>query len=153
TETYEISRVNIKAGQTTIHVRQADGPVNAANRTVRLSTHGLFLCESDASPPSDRHYILKTPCKVGDKWTSLIRLPLSQSEDELTVVCHYRVVSIGQLEVPAGKFETVCIESKVVDGDTVVMQQTVWYATDIGPVKIVEGDRTRILKSFAPGKN
>jgi len=64
---------------------------------------------------------------------------------------------IEDVEVPAGKFHAVRVESEEPVGKELTQKTTTWYAPGVGWVKMVlqfgDAKEVKVLKSFAPGKN
>jgi hypothetical protein len=92
--------------------------------------------------------LLKLPAKPGDTWTT----ELSGKGQPRKTIYTYR--GEEEVEVPAGKFKALKIESEMETGKSV--RATFWYVAGIGMVKSSTkfGDTERVyaLKSFTAGK-
>jgi hypothetical protein len=94
--------------------------------------------------------IIKYPVKARDEWKDKIQL----GESDGTVVIKVKDTS-ATIEVPAGKFTTLVIESIVeMNGEKVVA--CIWYADGVGIVKqqATSGSKvmTMELKKYSPSK-
>lgn len=94
--------------------------------------------------------LLKLPAKPGDTWTwepDAGGGPPSKTT--------YTLGKEEEIEVPAGKFRALRVESEQDLGGR-VFKSTLWYAPGVGLVKSVMNngatDRVQVLKSFTPGK-
>jgi len=120
---------------------------------IEVSDKGVYLVgEGDAALESPECY-LRLPVTKGDTWETAHRL------DGETYATKYTVGEEAEIEVPAGKFRCIRIESEFVFNG-VSYTRTRWRAARCGTVKEVvvgqEGGRTvdvrtTVLKSFAPG--
>jgi hypothetical protein len=103
----------------------------------------------------DANYHIKTPARAGDTWdVRTASLPNYQGwAGTLTVGKE------AEVETPAGKFRAVPVEAVGTPLDRnskptgASERYTRWYAEGIGVVKMTFPDgKTRVLKSFTPGK-
>jgi hypothetical protein len=94
--------------------------------------------------------MLKLPGKPGDTWT--YEPDAAGGPPRKTT---YTLGKEEDVEVPAGKFKALRVESEQVLGDN-VYKSTLWYAPGVGLLKSVNNiggtERTQVLKSFTPGK-
>jgi hypothetical protein len=95
--------------------------------------------------------LLKLPGKPGDTWTWEPD-PAGAAPRKTT----YTLGKEEEVEVPAGKFKALRVESELDLGGNVI-KGTLWYAPGVGLVKSVTSSgggtgRTQVLKSFTPGK-
>jgi hypothetical protein len=104
--------------------------------TIAVSSEGLFRVAANGDVLAKPILLLKTPPKVGTKW-------------ELDGGAQYTVTKEEEVEVPAGKFQAVRVESVAGDSKT-----TLWFAPNVGLIKMAtEGsDRVQVLKEFKAGK-
>jgi hypothetical protein len=120
-------------------------------RTFEASAKGIFFVahkgKERASPRPD----LRLPAKVGDTWTWEQEEP-GFAPAKLT----WTIAKWEEVEVPAGKFQALRVDSKLESPRTPTLTGTYWYAPGIGVVKSVlntsTGEQTTVLKSFTPGK-
>lgn len=91
--------------------------------------------------------ILRVPSIPGEEWVI--------ERDKAQVDKEQRYTSRGpeEIEVPAGKFSTVRVDTEYVYRDGTSRKDKTWYAPGVGVVKW-EGPegRTKVLKSFEPGR-
>jgi len=94
--------------------------------------------------------MLKLPGKPGDTWTwepDAGGGPASKTT--------YTLGKEEEIEVPAGKFRALRVESEQDLGGR-VFKSTLWHAPGVGLVKSVMNngatDRTQVFKSYTPGK-
>jgi hypothetical protein len=91
--------------------------------------------------------LVKSRCAVDDVWE---RKPPEAAGDRTVS----RVTAEEKVEVPAGAFECVRVETKVHRGE-LTSARTDWFAAGIGLVKSTgspDANRVRVLKAFTPGK-
>lgn len=100
-----------------------------------------------ADPPD---LLLKLPAKPGDIWEPPAGKKVEPREPKLT----YTLTAIEEVEVPAGKFRAVRVDSVLEETGHQPYRQTTWYAQDIGMIKWIRGgdEFTQVLRSFTPGK-
>jgi hypothetical protein len=115
-------------------------------RTVAVSAAGV----TDLSRGTD--HVLRLPAKAGESWTF-------QSGAANEVPDHKAIYTTGkeeEVEVPAGKFKAVRVDSETFRNGERESKSSDWYAPEVGLVKSVTtmggSDRTLVLKSFTPGK-
>ncbi|QJW93187.1 TapB family protein [Frigoriglobus tundricola] len=114
-----------------------------------VSDKGLFFGTSGLDEKAFPHCLLKLPSKSGDEWG----WEVAEIGRKVT-----RVTRDGEeVEVPAGKFQTVRVDSEVPIGKQGTQKTTEWYAPEVGLVKSVTrfggAEDVRTLKSFTPGKD
>lgn len=142
-----ITSVELKDGETIVTVcRELEGGKEAPYCKLSASADGLRLLEAGNGAKYDPPLlVLRAPAKAGEKWDVDSSLRGGEVKGSRTVVGMEKVV------VPAGTFDAVKVEAAYTNGGE-QRQGTYWYVQGIGPVKSINGDRTRILKSFTPGK-
>jgi hypothetical protein len=114
-----------------------DGPGTSAFVTViSVTKEGLFRVAFDGESLEKPIPLLKMPAKVGTKW-------------ELDGGATYTITKEEEVEVPAGKFPAIRVES--VSGTSKTL---LWFAPNVGLIKMQsEGsDRVHVLKEFKAGK-
>jgi hypothetical protein len=99
--------------------------------------------------------LLKLPAKPGDQWTYELRAPDGAEQPRTT----YTVGKEEEVEVPAGKFKAIRVDSMMTlpgGADQPTIRGSAWHAPGVGLIKSVSDaggrERTQVLKSFAPGK-
>lgn len=90
--------------------------------------------------------LLDSKHKPGDTW-------LDDDSDEF----HYtnasnKLIGVEKVEVPAGTFEALRVETQYTVGGTIQLNHTYWYVSGVGVVKSTCQDE-RVLKSFVAGPN
>jgi hypothetical protein len=112
-----------------------------------LDDEGLF--ETSGKPTLNPTVcLLKFRCAVEDMWE---RKPPDGAVDRTVS----RVTAEEKVEVPAGAFECVRVETKSYQGEELTRVRTDWYAAGVGLVKSTgypNAKRVRVLKAFTPGK-
>jgi hypothetical protein len=135
-----VSAVEVKDGGFVVSVRREGFRVDAV---VRVTEKGIFGRRADDAA-LDRCR-LKLPAKKGDTWEVV----------DQAVKTVYVVVGDEEVEVPAGKFKTIRIDSTT-ELPKYTLKNSTWYAADVGVVKMWYnsggGEVTQSLKSFTPGK-
>jgi len=104
--------------------------------TIAVSSEGLFRVAANGEAMAKPITLLKMPAKVGTKW-------------ELDGGAQYTVTKEEEVEVPAGKFHALRVESVAGDSKT-----TLWFAPNVGLIKMASdgSDRVQVLKEFKGGK-
>jgi hypothetical protein len=104
--------------------------------TISVTNEGLFRVAIDGEKLEKPIPLLKMPAKVGTKW-------------ELDGGTKYAVTKEEEVEVPAGKFQAIRVESGAGTSKT-----TLWFAPGVGLIKMAsEGsDRVQVLKEFKAAK-
>src|SRR5262245_59321884 len=105
--------------------------------TVIASSKGLKMVAYADRKPVEPIWLLKLPPEANNEWT-----------EHSGAMCHgmsvtRRIIGWQQIEVPAGKFRAIGVQSQ---------GTTSWYAPGLGCIKWARGDISRELKSFTPGK-
>lgn len=114
-----------------------DGPgANSFVTVISVTREGLFRVSFNGAPLDKPVPLLKMPAKVGTQW-------------ELDGGATYTITKEEEVEVPAGKFPAIRVES--VSGTSKTL---LWFAANVGVVKMqTEGsDRVQVLKEFKAGK-
>jgi hypothetical protein len=116
------------------------------------SDEGLFRLTLGAREYDPPLCLLKLPARPGLKWEGTDWLTKG-GERAMT----YTIKDVEEIEVPAGKFKAIRVETESKQSENNVTRSTTWYAPGVGPVKTVSQVRTfemvRVLKSFTPGKD
>lgn len=147
--TYEVLKATHKNGVAKVIIKHADKEPKELE--INACADGLYIIDNPQESDA-KHYILKCPFKNGDSWNSTRSLKDTEHGITYDVQCSYRVAFVGEIEVPAGRFSTVCIECTFRVLDSVLKKQSIWYAPDVGPVKIVEDGKTSVLTKIAKNK-
>jgi len=148
--TAEVTAVEVKEGVALVTTRNsgAVGEWEETSQQHEVSGRGVFVVRSGKKPVDPPNCLLRLPPKVGDAWER--QLPGGSSAK-----FEYSVIGEEEIEVPAGKFHTVRVDSTITIDDSVARTST-WFAVDRGPVKYVlktSGQEFNVvLKSFTPGK-
>jgi hypothetical protein len=148
--TCEITETQIKDGKT--HARIEAQLPNAVTLGEELSSdgNGVYRTAILGAKLTQPLPIIKYPIKARDAWKDKIKL----GENDGNVVITVKDIA-SAIEVPAGKFTTLAIESIVeLNGEKVVA--SIWYADGIGIVKqeTICGSRVMLmeLKKYSPAK-
>jgi len=109
---------------------------------------------ADRDLPTPRP-LLKLPAKPGDQWTYELRAPDGAEQPRTT----YTVGKVEEVEVPAGKFQAIRVDSVMTLPGAAVeptIRGSAWYAPGVGLIKSVSDaggrERIQVLRSFTPGK-
>ncbi|MDY3553671.1 hypothetical protein R5W24_002776 [Gemmata sp. JC717] len=145
----EVTAVDEKDGQAVVTVGVLVDKKFTPYCKVLVSDRGLFFGTGGLEEKTFPNALLKLPAKPGSRWDWEVR------EVGRKVVC--TVGPTEDVEVPAGKFRAVRVESEVPVGKDLTQTTTTWYAPEVGWVKMVSrvggAEETKALKSFAPGKS
>jgi hypothetical protein len=94
--------------------------------------------------------MLKLPAKPGDTWTVDYETPPHRD----VVTATYTVGKVEDVEVPAGKFKAIRVESNTTE--RLPGSSTSWYAPGVGLVKWVSPfrgvEQTLVLRAYTRGK-
>jgi hypothetical protein len=148
--TCEIMETQIRYGMT--HARMEAQLPNSVSLAEVLSTDakGVYRNAIVGAKLVQPIHIIKYPVKARDVWKDKIRL--GENDGNLNITVKDIAAAI---EVPAGKFTTLSIESIVeMSGEKVVA--CIWYADGVGIVKqeTTSGSKVMLmeLKKFTAGK-
>jgi hypothetical protein len=117
-----------------------------------VSAKGVFRVSTGERAEATPHPLLKLPVKAGESWIAEIASPSNIGQVKLKNT----VGKEAEIEVPAGKFKAIPVEteSEVIAG--LPKATTTWYAPGVGVVKETakygKTDTVTVLKSFTPGK-
>jgi hypothetical protein len=149
--TEEVTKVERKGGTvrvTTSHQVHGGGRTEG---TFEASDKGIFLVAVGGKDLPDPRPDLRLPAKAGDTWTWSEEKPMFAPAKHTWTVGKWE-----EVEVPAGKFQALRVESKLESPRVPALTGTYWYAPGIGVVKSVlntsTGVQTTVLKSFKAGK-
>jgi hypothetical protein len=147
-ETFIVTGVENKDGVWVVAVARmkADGTV-APEEKLEVSGKGVFRVEYLGIAVASPVCLLRLPARPGDTWECKL---VSRTRVSRTVR------GVEKVEVPAGTFEAVVVDSEVTYGDGSTARATSWYAPGVGRVKQSYGGpvaRTEVMKSFTPGKD
>ena len=141
--TKTVSRVEKTQRGWEVSVRADKAPGEAGDDKVLVSERGVFvMADADAkySPPL---CVLKLPATPGEAW------------DVTAPKIAGKATTAGEepVEVPAGKYKAVRVDTTMALGGTTVKRST-WYAPGVGLVKATEDGKTLFaLRRFTPGKD
>jgi hypothetical protein len=124
-----------------------DGKKQHSGLVIAVSGKGLSHAYATSAGFVTTTEILRAPCVAGETWVV--------ERDKAQVDKEQRYTSQGpeEVEVPAGKFSTVRVDTEYVYRDGTSRKDRTWYAPGVGEVKW-EGPegRLKVLTSFEPGK-
>jgi hypothetical protein len=103
--------------------------------TVAVSRDGVFRVAVGERTLDKPMTLLKLPATAATKW----------EQDGRT----FTVVKDEEVEVPAGKYLAVRVDVAGPDGKPVTR---LWFAPEVGLVKMTDPSGETVLKSFTPGK-
>jgi hypothetical protein len=144
-----VTAVETKSGMTIVSFSiSEDGPVNYRHGA---SKDGVFCLSLGATTYDPPYRLLKLPAKEGETWEE----PLSVRAKEKEKV-KFTTGKEEEIEVPAGKFRAIRVESEYSNTLGETIQTTYWHTAGLGVVrtltKFKSGDRLQVLNSFTPGK-
>ena len=147
-ETETITAVEKKEGAFLVTVQKVDQFGKESFIEMKVADDGIFMLSglADKHPPSHR---LKLPHKASATWETYTGAwPLGTSK--------FTAHGPEQIEVPAGKYEAIRVESQNAAKMGPDIRRTYWYAPGIGLVKYTSDHGkiklVRTLKSFTLGK-
>jgi hypothetical protein len=128
---------------------EKDGEVTATQKTSNLtqtfrrSADGTSVTLINNQAEAKPRFITKAGMKEGDTW-----------DNDMGGYTETRVVGAAEtLKLPAGEFEAVPVKFTYVQNGRTFQSGTVWYAPNVGLVRIdTDGQTTQVLKAFTPGK-
>jgi hypothetical protein len=103
-----------------------DGKVTASEH-LAASDKGVFRHRFNGSEATPPFCVIKLPFKKGDEWKSECKI----GDEKVTANSK---ASEEEIEVPAGKFKAISIESETTTGAVKVLT-TLWFADGVGMVK------------------
>jgi hypothetical protein len=147
-----VTKVEKKDGTLLISVsREFQGRTTPPSQ-VSVSEKGVFRVASAGRELPVPIPMLKLPGKPGDTWTYEPDTGGGGGPARKTT---YRMGREEEVEVPAGKFKALRVESEQELGAN-LFRSTLWYAPGVGLVKSLTNtnghERIQVLKSFTPGK-
>jgi hypothetical protein len=141
----EVLEVEKKGGAVVVTVSNDSPGTGRLTYQYRLTESGVERLRSGDTAYAAPVPLLRLPAKAGDTWEWTH--PISKTKRS------YKTVKEEVVEVPAGKFKAVRVETVIDDEGT----YTDWYAPGLGNIKRevsrpLLGNGVRVLKSFTPGK-
>jgi hypothetical protein len=146
-ETLTIDDVKKKDGAWIIRYSHSEMGVKLTTLTIRLSELEMVLLSNSVEKFEPPHALLKVTAKVGDTWKAL-----GDNGTELI----YKAMGEEEVEVPAGKFKALRVDTtfKFKGGDEGI--SSTWYAPQLGRIKAVlktgRLEHISVLKAFTEGK-
>ena len=152
-ETHEVTEVRLCGAAVLVTLRAASES-KTASWQMQASDKGVYEVRDGDDEAGRCFWRLRLPFKKGETWET------SHTQDGESYVMKHTSSEEEELEVPAGRFRCVRVETEsVFKGVTVTL--TAWVAPKHGPLKysLVAKDgvrmdyvRTMVLKSFTAGK-
>jgi len=142
-----VTEVTADGKATNVTVVRTQAGKETWQSTFRVSPGGLDLLASGGTTYEKPSPWMRAGAKPGDAWA------YSYSREGNTFDVRARFVGRENVEVPAGKFEAVRVESIQTLNFRPSFTRTDWYVPGVGLVKRVESDREITLKSFVRGKD
>lgn len=144
-----VSAVDLKDGVYRVTVERAPGGRQGAT-VYEVSAKGLSRLTFAGEPAAEPLPLLKVGVRPGDTWKS------EQKSTGGAATVTYTMGKEEEVEVPAGKFKAIRVNSTVEQKGSVT-QNSYWYAVGVGAVKLVTisskgSEVTTVMKSFTPGK-
>jgi hypothetical protein len=147
-----VTKVEKKDGALLVSVSRDRRVGESAASTFAVSEKGVIQITTAGQDLPVPIPLLKLPAKLGDTWTYEPNTPAGAPQRKTT----YTMGKVEEIEVPAGKFKALRVESETDLGDGRMARSTLWYASGVGLVKSVSDiggtERTQILKAFTRGK-
>ncbi|WP_020474455.1 TapB family protein [Zavarzinella formosa] len=144
-----VTKVEEKDGRFLVTIRSDITVPPRPDLTFEVSQKGLFTVAINGMEHALSRQLLKLPAKAGDSWESNPELPKGSRTT-------YTMIGEEVIEVPAGKFKALRIESVWRVGGDLNGKQSCWYAPGVGLVKSLNEfpgiEQVTVLKSFTPGK-
>jgi hypothetical protein len=148
--TCEITEVIFKEGRT--HARMLSRLPNSLLMEEELSTddNGVYRTALLGTKLAEPFTIIKYPVKARDGWKDKIKVGEMEGSGAITIRD-----TAAMIEVPAGKFKTLEVESRTeLKGEKVVAR--IWYAEGVGIVKQETSSGSNLLtmelKKYTPAK-
>ncbi|WP_157369538.1 hypothetical protein [Zavarzinella formosa] len=116
--------------------------------TVIVSSEGVFNVIAENAEEQLLAPILKFPLKPGESWV------VERGPDPFGTPFLRKTYTVGreeEIEVPAGRYKTFCIECVEEIGDATYRGKQ-WHSPVVGLVKRIEEEHAETLKSFIRGK-
>jgi len=131
-----VTKVEKKDGALQVTITRERAGTTDFVTTIAVTSEGLTRVAIDGMTLEKPIPLLKMPAKVGTKW-------------EVDGGAKYSVTKEEEVEVPAGKFQAIRVES--VAGTS---KSTLWFAPGVGLFKMASdgSDRVQVLKEFKGGK-
>ncbi len=150
TVTETVTKVETKDGLALVSVARAVEGAPATLTVTEVSANGLRLMVADGEDYGEPAPLLMLPARAGQTW-AWKRQPAGAGTARAT----YTAGPEEEVEVPAGKFRALRVDSKV-EVLARSITTTHWYAPGVGLVKMVSKsagvERVQVLKAFTPGK-
>jgi hypothetical protein len=148
-----VSKVETKGGATHVSITR-EGPGDPIPDLFRfkVTEKGVFLEGIGGTAYDPPFCPLRLPVAAGDEWTEEVA---AQPGVRVASTTKYKTVGPEEVEVPAGKFKAVRVDSVRTTKDYTATT-SIWFAPGVGIVKDVSktgtNETVRLLKSFTPAK-
>jgi len=146
-----VTKVEKKDGALIVSIERNLGGKSALPSQFSISEKGVSRIATSGRVLPVPIPLLNLTTKPGDTWT----YEPDTGGGGPARMTTYRMGKEEDVEVPAGKFKAVRVESEQQLGAN-VYKATLWYAPGVGLVKSVsisgDTERTQVLKSYTPGK-
>jgi hypothetical protein len=147
--TEAITRVDEKDGELVVSISRTYQSETVPVSRVAVSDKGVRRLSAGGRDLREPYWIVKLPVKAGDSWS------VDQSPPP-GVRTTYTVHGEEEVEVPAGKFKAIRVDSVTGGSDGKGFKGSFWYAPALGLVRsvtpVADGDRVQSLKTFSPAK-
>jgi hypothetical protein len=149
--TEAVSEVERKGDVLRVTLSKQLNGARPAEWTFEASGTGVVLVATNGNSLATPRPYLRLPAKAGSSWT------WDQEEPGVAPAKITRTVAgWEEIEVPAGRFRPLKVETKLETPRAPTLTGTYWFAAGVGEVKAVLntsiGEQTIVLKSFTPGK-
>jgi hypothetical protein len=124
---------DVRVGTLEIFTRNPGGRM--VHDEIVVSRRGLVSAQFAAEEP---RVLLPVPFRVGETW---------EYANDRIKSCS-KVLRTERLKVPAGTYETVCVETSSAEPGKHPTCVSVWYAPGVGMVKKTDDKGTWVLKEF-----
>jgi hypothetical protein len=115
---------------------------------MKVTEQGLTRVKTGTTMNSTPIIMLKVGARVGETWEHEVDAVIGK------YTC--KIIAEEELEVPAGKFKTIRVDTVGILPTGKEVKLSHWFAPGIGPVKMITNtngkDHTQVLKSFTSGK-
>lgn len=147
--TETVTKVEEKGGKYAVTIERDDGR-RKSETVYEVSKDGLYRKTTGGKEEAESVLLLKLPHKEGTTWTAEVAGPPGAGVPKVKLT--YTVGKEEEMEVPAGKFKAIRLESKAAGAGAETRGVITWYAPGVGPIKTETPGGVIELKEFTPGK-